>query len=381
MNATTTVRGAEVVIRPVAGRAELNRFIRLPWRIYAGDPMWVPPLLHDVKTVLDRRRHPFHRHADVEYFLAWRGDDVVGRIAATVNHRYNEFHGERLGFFGFFECVDDADVAGALLGTAEAWLRERGMERVQGPMSFSTNEETGLGVLVDGFGTPPAVMMAHTPPYYPALIEAAGYAKAKDLLAYWLDDPEPPARLVRGVERVRQAERIRIRTLDMKDFQGEVARIKEIYNSAWERNWGFVPMTAEEFDHLARQLKPVVNPKLCAIAEVDDEPIGFALALPDFNRALKHVNGRLFPFGLFKLLWYQRKIDSARVLTLGLKPGYRRKGIDAMLYLTIFREGVQAGYVKAECSWILEDNWEMRRGLERMGARVYKTYRIYEKAL
>lgn len=378
---STILRSAAVTVRPVDGRADLDRFIRLPWRIYANDPVWVPPLLSDLKTVLDRRRHPFHQHADVEYFLAWRGDEVVGRIAAIVNHRHNEFHGEKTGFFGFFECIDDGDVARALLETAEAWLRERGMERVYGPESFSTNEESGLGLLVDGFDKPPVIMMAHTPPYYPRLVEGAGYVKAKDLLAYWLDDQRPPERLVRGVERLRQAERVKLRTLNLKDFAGEVARIKDIYNSAWERNWGFVPMTDAEFDHLARQLRPVVNPRLCAIAEVDGEPVGFALALPDFNQALKHVNGRLFPFGIFKLLWYRRKIDTLRVLTLGLKPGYRQKGIDAMLYLHIFREGVAAGFKQAECSWILEDNWDMRRGLERMGARVYKTYRIYEKTL
>ena len=380
---TVAARGAaaSVAVRPVRGRAELKRFLHLPWRIYADDSVWVPPLLHDLKSVLDRGRHPFHRHAEVEYFLAWRGGDVVGRIAAIVNHRHNEFHEERLGHFGFFECIDDAEVAGALLETAEAWLRERGMERVQGPMSFSTNEESGLGMLVDGFEHPPAVMMAHTPRYYPALVEAAGYDKAKDLLAYWLDDPNPPERLVRGVARLQKAGRVRIRSLDMRDFAGEVERIEAIYNSAWERNWGFVPMTEEEFANLAKQLKPVVNPKLCAIAEVEGEPVGFALALPDYNRALRYVNGRLLPFGIFKLLWHQRKIDAARVLTLGLKPGYRRMGLDAMLYLHIFREGVKEGFYRAECSWILEDNWDMRRGLERMGARVYKTYRIYEKTL
>ncbi len=378
---TTTLRGAAVTVRPVTSRAELDRFIRLPWRIYAGDPVWVPPLLGDLRTVLDRRKHPYHQHADVEYFLAWRGDEVVGRIAATVNHRHNEFHAEKTGFFGFFECIDDAGVARALLEAAEAWLRARGMERVLGPMSFSTNEESGLGMLVDGFDRPPVVMTAHSPRYYPALVEAAGYVKAKDLLAYWMDDPDPPERLVRGVARIQRQEQIHVRSLEMKDFAGEVARIKAIYNSAWERNWGFVPMTDAEFDYLARQLKPVVNPKLCALAEVRGEPVAFALALPDFNQALKHVNGRLFPFGIFKILWHQRKIHRIRVLTLGIVPGYRKKGIDAMLYLHIFREGVRAGFDQAECSWILEDNWDMRRGLERMGARVYKTYRIYEKTL
>ncbi|HEX7050395.1 MAG TPA: hypothetical protein VF188_09360 [Longimicrobiales bacterium] len=368
-------------IRPVRTGTELRRFIHLPWRIYADDPAWVPPLLMDVKSVLDRKKHPFHRHADAEYFLAWRGDEVVGRIAAVVNHRHNEFHGEKTGFFGFFECLDDPDAAGALLERAEAWLRERGQERVRGPLSFSTNEEMGLGLLIDGYAKPPVVMMAHTPRYYPRLVESAGYAKCKDLLAYWLDGPKPPERLVQGVRRLERKEGIRIRPLDMRQFKAEVGRIKEIYNSAWERNWGFVPMTDEEFEHLAHQLKPVVNPRLCLLAEVRGEPVGFSVALPDYNQVLKHLNGRLFPFGIIKLLWYRRKIDAARVLTLGLKPGYRRMGLDAMLYLRTFEEGVAAGYTRAECSWILEDNWEMRRGLERLGARIYKTYRLYEKTL
>jgi GNAT superfamily N-acetyltransferase len=365
----------------VRGRAKLRRFIRLPWRLYSGDAAWVPPLIADVRAILDRRRHPFHRHAETEYFLAWRGREPVGRIAATINHRHDEFHGERAGFFGFFETEDDEDVARALLAAAEAWLRERGATFCRGPLSFSTNEEAGLGVLIDGFEHPPVIQMAHTLPYYPRLLESAGYVKAKDLLAYLIDNEDPPERLVRGVERLQRAERIRIRPLDVKRLSEEVVRIKAIYNSAWERNWGFVPMTEAEFDHLARKLRPVVDPNVCLIAEVDGEPVGFALALPDYNRALRYTNGRLFPFGVLKLLWHRKKIDGVRVLTLGVTPGYRKKGLDAMLYLKLFRNGVPRGYRWAECSWILEDNWEMRRGLERMGARVYKTYRIYEKSL
>lgn len=368
-------------VRPVSSARELRRFVRLPWRIYAGDPAWVPPLIGDVRHVLDRRRHPFHRHAEVEYFLAWRNDEVVGRIAAARNFAHEAFHEEKTGFFGFFECLDDAEAARALLETAEQWLRERGMERVRGPLSFSTNEETGLGVLVDGFGYPPVVMMAHSPRYYGGLIEGAGYAKSKDLLAYLIDNQTPPERLVQGVRRLQERQGIVIRTLDLKRFRDEVAAIKSIYNSAWERNWGFVPMSEEEFANLAKQLRPVVNPKLCLIAEVKGEPVGFSLALPDYNQALKYANGRLFPFGFVKVLRHRKNIDTVRVLTLGLKPGYRRMGLDAMFYLRTFEEGVRAGYRRAECSWILEDNWEMRRGLERLGARVYKTYRIYEKAL
>lgn len=368
-----------VRVEPVSGRRDLRRFLRLPWQLYRNDPAWIPPLLADQRALLDRRRHPFHRHAEVEYFLARRGGNVVGRIAAVVNRRFIEFHGEHTGFFGFFESVDDRDVAAALLGSAEEWLRRRGMTHVLGPMNFSTNEDCGL--LVDGFAHPPAVMMPHNPPYYADLLDGSGYAKAKDLLAYWLEGPHVPERLARGVARLQRTEGIRIRPIELRHLERDVGHIQEIYNSAWERNWGFVPMTDEEFAYLARQLKQVVDPVVCLLAEAEGEPVGFALALPDLNQVLRHMDGRLFPFGLAKFFWYRRKINQARVLTLGLKPGYRRKGLDAMLYLRIFENGLNAGYGRAECSWILEDNWEMRRGLERMGAHVYKTYRVFEKAL
>ena len=374
-------RARRVEVRPLAGKRELKLFRRLPWRIYRDDPLWVPPLLMDVNTVVGGK-HPFHRHADVAYFLAWRGDRPVARVAAVVNHSHNDFTGDRLGFFGLFESEDDLEAASAVLTTAERWLRERGMERVQGPMNLSTNEELcSPGILVDGFDTPPMVMMTHTPRYYAALVEAAGYGKAKDLLAYYLADGTPPQRLVDGVARLQRAEGVVLRAIDTKDFEGEVERVKAIYNSAWEQNWGFVPMTDAEFDHMAKSLKPVVEPKLVLIAEVKGEPVAFAIALPDFNQVLKRLNGRLFPFGVFKLLWYKRKINAARVLTLGIKPGFRRKGLDAMMYLKLFRDGPPIGFPRAECSWILEDNWEMRRGLERMGAYIYKTYRVYEKGL
>jgi GNAT superfamily N-acetyltransferase len=369
-------------IRPVSSRRERDVFKRLPWRIYRDDPKWVPPLMMDVDKIVDGK-HPFHRHAQVALFLAWRGERAVGRIGAAVNRMHNDFTGDRLGFFGLFEVEDDAEAAAALLGTAETWLKDQGMDRVRGPMSFSTNEELcSPGILVEGFDTPPTIMMAHGRPYYRRLVEHAGYEKAKDLLAYWLADLNPPQRLVDGVARLRKAKGIVLRPMNMRDFAREVERIKEVYHSAWEHNWGFVPMTDAEFDHMAKSLKPVVNPNFVLIAEVGGEPVGFAIGLPDLNHALKHLkNGRLLPFGIFKLLWHQRKIQTARVLTLGIKPGYRRKGLDAWMYLELFRRGAADGYVASECSWILEDNWDMRRGLERMGAVVYKTYRVYEKPL
>lgn len=373
---------AAVEVRPVRGRAELRQFIRLPWRIYQGDPNWVPPLLGDMRAVLDRRKHPYHRHAESEYFLAWRSGKVVGRIAATVNHRHNEFHEEKTGFFGFFECVRDEAVATALLHAAEDWLRERGMDRVHGPVSFSTNEEAPLGLLVDGFEHPPLLMTAHNPPWYADLIETGGYGKAKDLVAIKLtDSAHPPEKLVRGVERIARREGATVREIEVRRFREELEAIKEVYNGSWEKNWGFVPMTDAEFDYLAKQFRPVLDPSLCLIAEVEGKPVGFSLVLPDFNQALRHVNGRLFPFGLFKLLWHRRKIDRVRILTLGLLPGYRRRGLDAMMYLRIFQASARRGYTWGEASWILEDNLDIRQGLERCGGEVYKTYRIFEKKL
>lgn len=368
-----------VRILPVRGRCDLRQFLTLPWKIYRGNSYWVPPLLSEVKRLLNRRKHPFHLHAEVEYFLAFHNDEVVGRIAATVNRQYVEFHHQQTGFFGFFECIDDPNVATALLNAAEHWLAARSMQRVLGPMSFSTNEECAL--LVDGFQSAPTVMMPYNPPYYGKLIETAGYEKAKDLLAYLLDDTTPPARLVRGVEHLRQRYNIAVRPVRVQQLQRDVASIQEVYNSAWEQNWCFVPMTKEEVDDLAKQLRLIGDPHLCLLAEHNGEAVGFALALPDYNQVLRYLNGRLFPFGLIKLLWYRRKINMARVLALGLKPGFRNMGIDAMLYLRLWQEAPKNGYPRVECSWILEDNWPMRRGMERMGGRITKTYRIYEKTL
>jgi GNAT superfamily N-acetyltransferase len=373
---------AGVEVRPVDGRADLERFLRLPWRIYALDPLWMPPLLSDVRKALDPARHPFHQRAEVRTFLAWRDGQPVGRIAAVQNRAYNEFHQDRLGFVGLFEAVDDQSVADALFAAAESWLRGRGLTSVLGPVNLSTNEEIcSPGLLIDGRHRTPLIMMAHTAPYYPQLFENAGYTKAKDLLAYWLEGREAPHRLKRAYDRLQRDGSVRIRSFDMRRFDAEVATIQDIYNSAWERNWGFVPLSPAEIAHVARQLKPVVNPRLCTITEVDGEPVGFALGLPDYNMALRHANGRLFPLGIFKLLWHKRRIDSARIITLGIKPGFRNRGFDAAMIAHIYIEANKSGIWRGECSWILEDNWDMRRGMERIGAVADKTYRLYEKPL
>jgi GNAT superfamily N-acetyltransferase len=371
-----------IEVRALASRSDLDRFIKLPWRIYQNDPAWVPPLLMDVRNALDRKKHPFHQHADVEYFLAWRNGEPVGRIAAIVNHLHNQFHEDSAGFFGFFESVPDQAVASALLQEAERWLRARGRTSAMGPMNFSTNEELcSPGVLIEGFDKPPKVMMAHTPPYYAGLLEGAGYEKAKDLLCYYLDAMTTPERLAKAMARLSRVQGITMRPLNLKDFAGELARIKAIYNAAWEKNWGFVPMTEAEFEHMAKQLKPIIDPELIVMAESQGQPIAFAIQLPDFNQAIKHMNGRLFPTGLFKFLWYKRKIKEVRVITLGVIPEFRGRGIDALLVLRMIEVSRPRGMAKGEGSWVLEDNVPMRRAMEGMGGRVYKTYRVYEKPL
>jgi hypothetical protein len=363
---------AAVRIQRVAGRRALHRFVTLPWEIYRGDPCWVPPLIGDTKKMLTR--HPFLEHGEVELYLAERAGRAVGRIAYVLNRLHNEVHGERTAFFGFFEVQDDREAAEALLLQAQERAHRAGMTVLRGPASFSSNEEWGL--LVDGFDSIPSTMMPYNPPRYAALLESLGFEKAKDLLAYYLDNPEPPERMVAVAEKMAARRGVTVRTLDMKHFSAEVDRIRDLYNRAWEKNWGFVPMTATEIEHMAKELKPVVKPDLVLIAEHGEQPVGFAMALPNYNAAIRHANGRLWPFGLLKILWYARKIDMLRVLTLGLVPEFRKTGIDQLLYLRLFQGGAKLGITKGEFSWVLEDNQAMRQALEKFGCRVYKTYRI-----
>lgn len=341
----------------------------------------MPPLLSEERKRLDRGRHPFFEHGDAQYFLALDGTRAVGRVAAVENRAHNEFHGDRVGFFGFFESVDDPAVAGALVEAAARWCGDRGLTTLRGPASFSTNETCGL--LVEGFDDPPAVLMPYNPSYYGALLESLGFRKAKDLVAYGLHRPEfEMDRLNRLLERIlsRHGD-VRIRTVEMRRFNDEVRLIREIYNSAWEKNWGFVPMTDAEIDHMARELKRVVDPDLVFIGEVNGEPAGFALALPDVYQAVRHANGRLWPLGLLKILWHMRSLDRIRIITLGVKAEYRRTGLDGLLYRQIFLNGSAAGYTEAESSWILEDNWAMRQALEKIGFHHDKTYRMYDLSI
>jgi GNAT superfamily N-acetyltransferase len=375
---------SDVQVTPVRGSAEKMQFIRFAYSIYRNDPSWVPPLEMERKDFLDPKKNPFFAYGELELFLARRGKDVVGRIAAIRNPRHMEVHGTQEGFFGLFECINDAGVARALLDTAAAWLRERGMDSMLGPANVSSNQDWGL--LIDGFGTPPAIMMPHNPTYYQGLLEANGLTKAKDLYAFELSSSvEPPEKVVRIAEKIRQREGITVRPANLKDFKAEVERIREIYNSAWEKNWGFVPFTDAEFDHLAKEMKAIVRPELALMAEVKGEPVAFSLTLPDANQAIKAANGRLtqfgLPIGLAKLVLASRRINRLRLVILGIKEGYRRRGLDAILYLDTLRAAKKLGYVGGEISWTLEDNHLVNRAIESMGGQRSKTYRVYQRAL
>jgi GNAT superfamily N-acetyltransferase len=368
-----------IEIQPVSNRRLLTQFIRLPWSIYRGDPNWVPPLLADQKTLMSREKNPFFAHAEAEYFLAFRDNAPVGRIAAIHDRNYIDFHNEQVGFFGFFESIDDQQVADELFAAARSWLSQRGLPKMYGPTNPGTNDV--LGTLVDAFDQPAMVMMPYNPSYYPALLEGAGLSKAKDLLAYWLDEKHMRIdRLERMVTLLKKRHNLSLRPINLGKLDEEIALIKQIYNDAWEKNWGFVPWTDAEIEHLGHELKPVADPELVMFAYQDDEPVGFSLSLPDMHQALIHLrSGRLFPFGILTLLRHRKDITQVRVLAMGIRHAFRGLGVDALFYHRTFRYAETKGMQRGECSWILEDNQPMRATMEKMGGIVYKTYRVYEQ--
>lgn len=365
------------LVAPVRSREDHREFLAFPYRHYREDPFWVAPLRVAQKELFDTTRHPFWKHAELQCFLARGPAGTVGRIAAIIDRNYNEFHQEAAGFFGFLEMVNDPEVARALLEAASGWLRERGARLLRGPLNPSTNYECGL--LVEGFDSSPWVMMPYNPPYYGELIERAGWRRAKDLYAYYLNtEIVTLSKVERVAARAMKAGELRVRPLRRRDFRAEAALAWEIYSSAWSRNWGFAPMTRDEFLHLAGEMKPLANPELVLFAEIAGKPVGFVLALPDLNRALKPARGRLFPLGLLKIMYHKRTIRGMRVITLGVLEPYRTAGVAAALYAEIIRRGIQQGFREAEMSWVLEDNVLMNRSLDALSARRYKTYRIYE---
>ena len=371
-----------IEVLPADDRRRFRDFLHLPYAIYEGDPNWVAPLLRDVKTAFNKNKHPFHRHSEVQPFVAYREGRPVGRIAAINNRNHVAFHEEPVGFFGYFESENDPEVAGALFDRVAAWLGERDLETVRGPASFSLNEIAGL--LVMGFDRPPTIMMPYNPEYYVALVEEAGFEKAQSLIAYHLPHSVPPEKLVKLESRLEKRLGVRTRTIDMDHFEEELERLRLLYNKAWEKNWGFVPMTDAEIDFMAHELKPLVKriPTQVIFAEREDgEVIGFTLFLMDANQALIHAKGRLFPFGLFKILKHLPTMDYCRVLTLGLVPEARGQGIDNLLIMALFRHGAAAGTIGGEFSWILEDNAAMRKPLERIGSEISKRYLLYDRPI
>jgi GNAT superfamily N-acetyltransferase len=353
-------------------------FIRFQWKIYNGNPYWVPPLIMDRKKLIDRERNPFYKHAQLELFLAEREGEIVGRIAAIINDNHNREHNENRGFFGFFECVDDQAVANALLDAARQWLvSTANVEAIRGPVSPSVNDEYGL--LVDGFDKTPAILMPYNPEYYGRLIETYGFRKAKDLYAYYVHkDKVFSEKLVRVAEMLKQREGLVFRSLNMKDFDNEVMTIRDLYNRAWSRNWGEVPMTEEEFRYAAKDLKPIVDPELVVIAEAGGKPVGFGLSLPDLNIVLRrNRNGYLIP-GLIRLLLFKRQIDFIRIVILGVVPEYLNSGIGGVLFYETARRAVAQGYPHGEASWVIENNVMMNRGAELLRGERWKTYRLYD---
>jgi GNAT superfamily N-acetyltransferase len=373
--------GQGIEIACVHTGLDRDRFVKLPWRIYRDDLHWVPPLLMERHEFLDPAKNPFFQHADVELFVALRGGEVVGRIAAVEDRNFNAFHGTKTAYFGLYESVNDPAVAAALVQAAKSWARWRGLDTLLGPLNLSTNYEVGL--LVEGFDSDPYILTPYNPRYYGELLEGCGLKKAKDLFAWERSAATPPPeRFGRIADKIREHAGLTVRSANLKEFDAEVARIKEVYNAAWEKNWGFVPMTGAEFEKLAVDLKKLLAPDLAIIVEDRGEPIAFALTVPDFNQALKRVGGRLttwgLPLGLAKLLWYSRRIDRVRLMALGVKSGWRRRGIDAVLIVETIRRANALGYSGGEISWTLEDNDLINRAIESTGCTRSKVYRVYE---
>lgn len=376
---------AEIRIAPVRTRRDLDRFIRLPGRLYVGDAGFVEPLLFERRQALSRTRNPYFQHAEAEFWLASRNGRVVGRISAQIDKLSLERHGDATGHFGLLDVEDDAATFAALTATAEDWLRAHGMRRVRGPFNLSINEESGL--LVEGFDTPAAMMMGYAPPYAGRRIEALGYVKAKDLVAYDYDATQAPPGGQALLARAAESKAIEVRRLNLARYREDLRVILDIFNDAWSDNWGFVPFTEAEMARIANEMRPLIRSEMVWIASLDGVPAAMIVCLPNLNEAIADLDGRLLPFGWLKLLWRLkvRGLKSARVVMMGLRRAHRGTPLGSAAVLMLIeslRAGMATlGYRQAELSWVLEDNVAMRRMIEGIGGRAYKVYRVYEKAL
>ncbi len=379
----------ETQIHPVSNKSELNEFIAFPWKVYKDDPYWVPPLISERKQFLDPQKNPFFEHAKATFFLARQNGEVVGTIGAFSNYLYNETHKDKTGFFGFFEVLEDPETATALLKTAEDWARAAGHDQILGPMQYSTNDE--LGLLVDGFDDSPRILMTYNPPRYQGYIESSGYEKAKDLWAYKVGVREllenMPEKVNRVGEKILRRWNLSVRKVDLKQLDREVDLALQIYNAAWAPNWAAVRLTESEIKLLAEQLKSIIDPDVALFVERDGRPVALGLALPDLNQPLRKAYprpGMPEPITLLRLLWHWKvrgNIKWVRAWALGILPEYQGQGLESILFLKLAEAAHRKGYEMSEASWILEDNDKINRSIQMLGAEVYKTYRIYQKAL
>jgi hypothetical protein len=374
-----------ISVVPVNCTKLVKKFIDVPYALYRDDPHWVPPLRIERREFLNPRKNPFFDHAKAQLFLALQDGRPVGRISAHVNRLHNERYGEKTGHFGLFEAVPDPAVAQALIDCAEQWLAAEGMKRAVGPLSFTINEEVGL--LIEGFDSPPYPFMPHNPPYYTGLITQAGYRKSKDLIAWDYDTTRPvPAAALQIAAAVRTQPNLTVREIDMQQMEREVRIISDVFNSAWAGNWGFIPWTESEIQKMAKDFKLIIEPKLALIAEVGGVPAAISMAIPNYHEVIKDLNGQLFPFGLFKLIFRLkwRRVKSARLCLLGIKKEFRHDvlaGLSVLLYTEMHRRSQERGHRRGELSWTLEDNDKINHGIALMGGRPYKKYRIFEKDL
>ncbi|MBZ0281507.1 MAG: N-acetyltransferase [Anaerolineae bacterium] len=377
-----------VNVRKVETPADFRAFLEFPWTLYKNDPNWVPPLLSMRRDLLNKKKNPSWEYMEGDYFAAWRGDQIVGTIAAFVNHRHNEFHNEHVGWFGAFEVYDDQEAATALLNTAAEWVKEKGYDAILGPQTFTTHED--CGILVDGF-VPPILLMPYNPPYYQKLVEGAGYIKAMDLYSFHVSRERQAEiglqdRLGRITQGVMKRNKITIRKIDQKRLKEEFVVFKEIYNEAWDKNWGFVPMTPKELDGLVTSLGQFFEPDFAFFADVDGKPAGFGFAIPDFNQVLHKAYARPGTpeiFTLLKALWHWKVrpvMTWARIPLLGVKEAYRNKGVDAALYYHVLTALINDPRIQhSDSGWILESNTNMVSIAKSFGSDIYKTHRFYEK--
>lgn len=374
----------KVEVTAVQSRRDRKHWLELPWKTNAADPLWVPPLRMNQKLLAGFGKHAFYDQAEGQAFLAKVDGKPAGRVLAIVNEAHNDWHKEKRGFFGFFESINDQDVANSLFTEAEDWLRSKGMTAVRGPANPSINYEWGL--LIDGFDKPPFFMMTHNPSYYQGLIEEAGFEKAQDLFAYWgdvsmIEGFQNVERMVTMDQNVRERFGVTVRQMDKSRFRQEVETFLHIYNEALTGTWGYVPLSKSETHQMAGELKHLIVPELAIVAEIEDRPIGVTFGLLDYNPRIREIDGRLFPFGFIKLLSNKKKIDRIRLVSTNVLPEYQSWGVGLVLALAMFQPALDFGLSACEMSWVLESNNLSRKTLEKGGADRYKTYRVYDKNL